>query len=174
MAVKPAPFLPDIRKANKAELAEFFGVSIPTIEAWVRKGCPVLQRGSKTIPWVFDLLDVARWRIAPVDEDGEEGADPAKLPPAERKAWFESELKRRELQVQDGELVQAVELERSIATAFSAIAQAVRAVPDNLERRAGCGPEAAEAVGALLDEAMSALADKLAQLSPAVIDDAES
>jgi phage terminase Nu1 subunit (DNA packaging protein) len=167
--IDAAHSIPDRRRANKAELAAFFDVSLPTIESWVRRGCPVVQRGSKGVSWVFDLLQVSEWKfsgMAPqgAGEDGE--IDPSRLPPAERKAWFESEIKRRDLQVRDGELIPASDLELCIATAFAAIAQGVRAIPDNLERRIGCGADVAETVGQILDEEMSALADRLAQLSP--------
>lgn len=165
MAVKPAPYLPDCRKANKAEIAEFFGVSIPTIESWVRRGLPVLQRGSRTVPWVFDLLDAAQWRIAPATEDGE-GIDPEKLPPAERKAWYESELKRRELQQSDRELIQAAELETCVARVFGALSQGLRSIPDNLERRSGCSPEIAEAVERIIEAEMDVVANMLSVIGP--------
>lgn len=169
-----AQSIPDRRRANKAELASFFDTSLPTIEAWVRKGCPVVQRGARGVAWVFDILEVARWKFAgqPGSAVGEDGdIDPTKLPPAERKAWFESEIKRRDLQVQDGELIKAPELEVCIATAFAAISQGLRAIQDNLERRVGCPPEVAESVGLMVEEEMSALADRLSQLSPDAVEE---
>lgn len=153
-----------LRKANKAEVAEFFDVSIPSVEGWLRRGCPVVQRGSRTIPWVFDLLDVAKWRITGQRSDAD--IDPDTLPPSERKAWYEGESKKRELQVRDRELIPAAEVEQVIATAFAAIAQDLRAIPDNLERRHGIDPAVAEAVEAALFEAMDALADRVATLAP--------
>lgn len=153
-----------LRKANKAEVAEFFDVSIPSVEGWLRRGCPVVQRGSRTIPWVFDLLEVAKWRITGQRTDAD--IDPDTLPPSERKAWYEGESKKRELQVRDRELIPAAEVEQVIATAFAAIAQDLRAIPDNLERRHGIDPAVAEAVEAALFEAMDALADRVATLAP--------
>jgi terminase small subunit / prophage DNA-packing protein len=47
---------------NRAELAEIHGVALTTIDAWVRGGCPVQQRGSRGIEWAFNTADVARWR----------------------------------------------------------------------------------------------------------------
>jgi len=152
-----------LRKANKAEVAEFFEVSIPAVEGWVRRGCPVVQRGSRTVPWVFDLLDVATWRITGQRTDAD--IDPDTLPPSERKAWYEGETRKRELQVRDRELIPAAEVEQVIATAFAAIAQDMRAIPDNLERRYGIAPDVAESVERGIFEAMDGIADRLSALS---------
>jgi len=50
-------------KLNRTELAAFFEKSLPTIDSWVRKGCPVLQRGGRGREWLFNPADVAEWRI---------------------------------------------------------------------------------------------------------------
>lgn len=63
-------------------------------------------------------------------------------------------------------VIPAAEVEQAIATAFAAIAQDLRAIPDNLERRHGIAPAVAEAVEAALFEAMDGLADRLANLAP--------
>jgi phage terminase Nu1 subunit (DNA packaging protein) len=47
---------------NRAKLAEVFDVALTTIDTWVKKGCPVHQRGAKGIEWQFNTADVARWR----------------------------------------------------------------------------------------------------------------
>lgn len=46
---------------NKQGCAAHFNVSLPTIDAWVRKGAPVVQRGGSGVPWQLDLSDIARW-----------------------------------------------------------------------------------------------------------------
>lgn len=162
--------LPECRAANKAILSQFFDVSLPTIDSWVKKGMPVVQRGSRSVPWVFDLLECAQWRFGFTPE-GEDEINPETLPPTERKAWYDSEHKRRDLQERDRALIPASEVEQTIATAFSAISQGMRAIPDNLERRLGCGPETAEAVELIIEEEMNAMADRLASLSPTIEED---
>lgn len=148
---------------SKAACAEFFDVSLPTVEAWIRKGMPVVQRGAKGVAWVIDLCAAAEWRFAgPADSD----VDPDGMMPSDRKAWYEGETKRRDLQVRDGELIPAADVERVVATAFAAIASDIRAIPDNLERKYGIAGEVAESVEALLHDAMDAMADRLAHLAP--------
>jgi phage terminase Nu1 subunit (DNA packaging protein) len=46
---------------NKQETAEAFEVSLPTLNGWVRGGCPVAQRGGITKPWKFDIVALATW-----------------------------------------------------------------------------------------------------------------
>jgi len=109
------------------------------------------------------LLDVATWRITGQRTDAD--IDPDTLPPSERKAWYEGETRKRELQVRDRELIPAAEVEQVIATAFAAIAQDMRAIPDNLERRYGIAPDVAESVERGIFEAMDGIADRLSALS---------
>lgn len=87
--------------------------------------------------------------------------DPAMLPPGDRRHHFDAELKRLEFDRRRGELVERADVRQASATAFSIIAQALRGIPDNLERRLGIAPEVAEEIGLLIDEALGALADEL-------------
>lgn len=134
------------------------------VDGWIRRGCPVIERGSRSKPWVIDALAVAEWRFsAPA---GGVDVDPDNMPPQNRKAWFEGEKIRRALQVQDRELISMEEVETVVAVAFSAISQGMRSLPDNVERRTGCEPEVVVAIETAIEAEMAALADKLAQLSP--------
>lgn len=153
-----------IRLGSKSGCAEFFGVSLPTVESWVRRGMPTVQQGSRGVAWVIDLLAVAEWRFTGKAGDGE--ADPEEMAPSDRKAWYEGETKRRDLQVRDRELIPAGDVERVIATAFAALASDVWAIPDLLERRHGVSGELAGQVADALAPAMEALAGRLAEFAP--------
>jgi hypothetical protein len=157
--------VPPSRRANKKLVAEFFDVSLPSVEAWVRRGCPVVHRGSKTEPWLFDLLAVAEWRISGSTPDA--AVDPDKLPPNDRRAWYDSESRKRELQIKDRQLIPKPEVEQAISTAFAALAQEIKAITDNLERRFGITPEIIEAVEETLHEGMEGMQERLASLAPA-------
>tara|TARA_E500000305_G_scaffold110035_1_gene116704 strand:+ start:131 stop:643 length:513 start_codon:yes stop_codon:yes gene_type:complete len=153
-----------LRRANKAQIAEFFDVSIKAVDGWIRRGCPVVKRGSRATPWIMDALAVAEWRFG--GQASSDDIDPDQMIPTDRKAWYESETKRRALQVADRELIPAAEVEVAIATAFSAIAQGIRSLPDNVERRTGCDPAVVAAIELVIDAEMEALADKLIVLAP--------
>ena len=153
-----------LRSANKAQIAEFFDVSIKAVDGWIRRGCPVVKRGSRATPWVMDALAVAEWRFG--GQSSSDDIDPDQMIPTDRKAWYESETKRRALQVADRELLNAADVEVAIATAFSAISQGLRSLPDNIERRTGCEPAVVAAIEEVIDAEMDALADKLMVLAP--------
>jgi phage terminase Nu1 subunit (DNA packaging protein) len=156
--------LAEVRKANKAQAALFFGITLPVIDKWIREGMPIVQRGSKGFEWVLDLHDIAKWKYTARLPSGE--LDPETLAPGERKLWYDGETKRRELQVRDRQLIPALEVEEVVGTAFSATAQALMALPDNLERRAGLSPEQVESVDTVIHEALNDLADKLGHVAP--------
>ena len=94
---------------NKAELAEAFGVSVAGVDHWIRKQCPYVQRGSKGVPWIFNVLDVAEWRYGKITDD--ENDDPEQMGPKERLDWYRGEKERLALKQQRGELIPASQVE---------------------------------------------------------------
>jgi terminase small subunit / prophage DNA-packing protein len=50
---------------NRVELAEYMGVSLPTIDDWRRRGCPYVEKAdrAKGVPWKFNSADVVNWRV---------------------------------------------------------------------------------------------------------------
>lgn len=158
-----------LRQANKAQIAEFFDVSVKAVDGWIRRGCPVIKRGSRSTPWAMDALAVAEWRFG--SQQSSDAIDPDQMIPTDRKAWYESEKTRLLLQEKARELMPVGEVEVAIATAFSAISQDLASLPDNIERRTGCSPEIVAALEEAIDAAREALADKLMLLAP--VDDDE-
>ncbi len=61
------------RPVNRAELASLCGVSLPTVDTWVEKGCPYIERGSKGREWQFDSAAVIDWRIQRAVENAVSG-----------------------------------------------------------------------------------------------------
>lgn len=117
---------------------------------------------------VYALADVIPLLCRPGVADAAGGIDPDRLTPSDRRAWYDSESKRRELQVRDRELIPAAEVAQVVATAFAAIANELRAIGDHLERRGDATAEQAERISQAIDTAMDGLADRLATLGPKV------
>jgi phage terminase Nu1 subunit (DNA packaging protein) len=162
--------IPERRRANKADVSAFFGVSLPTVNEWVKKGCPVIQKGiGAGIPWIFDLLEVMLWKYGATERDDQ--LTPDQMLPKDRKDWYDSELKRTELERKSGLLIPAGDAQVAIATAFSVISQHLRSMPDNLERRIGISPELAEQIERETDEYLNELANALNMLTPAILTD---
>jgi len=76
-----------------------------------------------------------------------------------------AEMAKLELKKRIGELMLASEVSRDVATAFAAIAQDLRAIPDRLERQMGLAPEVAEAMAEQIDAALAALGARLRNLN---------
>lgn len=117
-------------KVNRTELAATFGVSLPTVDQWVRDGCPFDQRGAgKGKPWVFDTADVAAWREARARDDGtdDEGADLKRHADRlkARKLMAEAGLAELELAQKMGLVAPVAEFERAQAKVFAVIQQNV-------------------------------------------------
>jgi phage terminase Nu1 subunit (DNA packaging protein) len=137
------------RQANKAEAAQFFDVSVPTIDAWIRRGCPYIQKGGPGKGWVIDLRDAAAWYFGKADQATEE--DPEKLDPKARLDWYRGTRERTKHMEESGELIPASEFERQLSTAFKSVATAIESLPDVLERDAGIDGAAVERCQAVID-----------------------
>ncbi len=158
------PAIPDIRRANKSQVAEFFDVSLPTVEAWIRKGCPVAERGARGISWVMDLRAVAQWLYQA--EQSNTPRDPDSLPPQDRKAWYDAEARKRDLAEKAKELLPRAEVEQAAATAFAAVTQDLLAVSDQLERLHAVPPDIAGKVDAAICAALESLRERVGRLTP--------
>jgi len=158
----------EIREINDAfawsvsRLAECFGLHRQTLAKRISDAGlqPVGRRHGNAVYSIADVSRVLHGSGAASD------ADPDSMAPQDRKAWYDSELKRRALQERDRELIPVEEVERVIATAFSAIAQGLRSLPDNIERRTGAAPDVIAAIECVLDAEMSSIADRLSELGP--------
>jgi hypothetical protein len=62
-------------KLNRTELAQGFEVSLTTIDNWIRRGMPYLQKGGPGKVWDFDRDAVDEWRSSIVGDAGEVDAE---------------------------------------------------------------------------------------------------
>ena len=72
---------------NKQELADLFEVSVPTVDTWIKDGCPVERVGSNGRPYAFDVERVTAWR-----RDVEERARSVQLERERRLAQMQLDL----------------------------------------------------------------------------------
>jgi phage terminase Nu1 subunit (DNA packaging protein) len=135
--------IPLARIANKFEVAEIFDAHIGTVDAWVRRGCPVISRGSRGLFWKFNILDVAKWRFGATEEKAE---DPEKMSPKDRLDWYRGDRERTRHQQEIGELIPACEYEAGLSSALKAVAVTLESLPDVLDRDAGIDGVAVELV----------------------------
>jgi phage terminase Nu1 subunit (DNA packaging protein) len=69
-----------------------------------------------------------------------------------------ADLNELELKVKTGQFVSRDAVREATATALSTLAQTLRSVPDNLERKLGVAPDVATEVGNQIDNALSDVA----------------
>lgn len=114
---------------NRQGLADVLGKSLPTIDRYVREGCPVKTQGRKGIQWEFNVPDVVDWLGARERERATGGA-----------VQDEDELKRRKLEAETGraelefakakgEVAPVREFERATAKLMASIQANVMNVP---------------------------------------------
>lgn len=117
------------QNCNRGEIAEFFGVTPPTVDAWVRAGCPVVQKGQRGVAAVFNTADVADWLRMKAREEGsgKSLADESEL--KRRKLAAEAEQAELNLAKSKGEVAPVLEFERVQAAAMAAIRANVMNVP---------------------------------------------
>lgn len=148
---------------NRAEMAHHLGIGAPTLDDWVRRGCPVVQRGGRGRPWQFNSADVRDWR----DDDIRRAAARVEESSAD-------ELKRRKLQAETerveldlarakAEVVEVRQFERALEKAFGEVRTSLRAaLPERAVRRLLCEGDETRFKETLLeevDQALAALAD---------------
>lgn len=147
------------RLATLSETAEFFDVSIGTVQGWIRRGCPVVKRGHRGSGYQLDLLQVARWYFSQQRDSGDaEGpGDPDRMTPNDRLCWYRSEKARVELEVVARSLIPAGEVEIEMRSLFNVFTGFLSTLPDILERDCGLSAEAVDRAQAEIDRARDKL-----------------
>jgi len=146
---------PAFRLANKLQVSEFFDVSVKTVDLWVRRGCPFIQRGDVRTPWIFDLLAVSEWRYAPPTRVRVD--DPEKLKPKDRRDWYEGEKTRERVDEMMANLVTRDEFDAEKSRIQSAIAECLSRLPDRLTTSCKLPPAASAALRDLIDRERAAM-----------------
>ena len=114
---------------GKHEIAEFFGVTEPTVDQWVRRGCPVVQRGSKGKAWQINTARVSDWlRQRDIEQaTGSNLSDEQEL--KRRKLAAETQKAELEMLRVKGDVVPLKQVERSLANTFAEVKTNLRNVP---------------------------------------------
>ncbi|AVO37382.1 terminase small subunit [Pukyongiella litopenaei] len=148
---------------NRTQTAALFGIAATTLDDWVRRGCPVVERGSRGKRWTFNSADVHAWREHDIRSET-----------AGVQLATSDELKRRKLAAETGaaelayaqaaELVAPVEqIERAMAKAFGEVRANLRNVLPSRAARRLIGETSETRLKAVLleevDHALEALAD---------------
>jgi len=152
--------VPPERTGNKADLANWFGVALTTVDQWLRRGCPYLQRGERGKQWKFDFLAVSKWRYGAEEKDED---DPEKMPAKERLDWYRGTRERTRHLQECGELLLATDYERELSNAAKIVGTVLESLPDRAERDAGASPEVVELIQHVVDQLREELYHRLSK-----------
>ncbi|WP_163833368.1 DUF1441 family protein [Spartinivicinus ruber] len=113
-------------------IADAFGLSRQTVRKRIRQAGIEPAGTVKSNP-VYALADVGPILFT---DNLIESADftPEKLPPKERKDWYQSETERHKLAVQVRELIPEGEVRDEMATLFKSLVSYFESLPDKVER----------------------------------------
>jgi len=120
------------QRVNRTQLADVFGVSLPTVDGWVRAGCPVVQRGGRGVEWVFNTAAVAQW-IKDRAVEGATGGQAKDLDDIEKRTKAaRMSLAELELAKAKGEVAELRLVERMVSRAFAEVRANMRTLPGRL------------------------------------------
>lgn len=115
------------RTVNRAELAGFFGISLPTVDSWLRKGCPIVERGSKGREAKFDSAAVIAWRVKSAVADATsglgDGVDKVSKDEADRRRAVANAITA---EVEADEAIRSVLSRFDVESSYADFAQALR------------------------------------------------
>ncbi len=167
---------------NKTDVAAFFGVSLPTIDAWIRDGMPVVAEGRNGLSWEFRASHCYAWRQAREADQaarsaearaaieamrlqlvgGKAGDSIRGLSPKERRDIYEVELAHRRLLAESNRLIERDQVRDEIEQMLSLVRDGVTALSDRLEREAGLSGQAIETVDQIGADLLETLHARLA------------
>lgn len=150
-----------MRIANRTQAAEHFGVSLVTVTAWIRRGAPVVERGSRGRQWRIDLDAVAAWRDARQTGDS---IGPL-IESRAKRISYEADMAELEFNRRLADLLPRDEVVASLARAQAIIVQAIGSFPDEVARRCGLGPAVMVEIKLLADEITHGVREKFGDMS---------
>lgn len=124
------------REVTRSELAEFAGVSVNTVDAWVRRGCPQVAAGARGRASAFNTAAVVEWLQARARRDATASSETISLDEArQRKTAAEAELAELELGHARGELVQIDTVAELLEATLSTVRLRLLGVPAKVAAR---------------------------------------
>ncbi|MGT3185308.1 DNA breaking-rejoining protein [Yersinia kristensenii] len=133
---------------NVSQLSALSGVHRQTVALRLRGVKPV--GGNESNLKLYRLIDVLTALMqAPTSQS--EGNDPNKMKPADRRAWYQSEQARIELEKEMRTLIPANEVLAVYAAMVKSVTKVLETLPDLLERDVALAPQAVMMVQNTID-----------------------
>lgn len=117
---------------NRGEVAEFFGVTPPTVDGWVRAGCPIVSKGQRGVSSQFNTAEVANWLRMKAREEGSGTALADESELKRRKLSAETAMAELELAKARGQVAPLDQVERMVSRAFAEVRAGLRNIPSRV------------------------------------------
>ena len=118
---------------SKADLAKFYGVSLPTISQWVGKGCPFISKGGQGRKWVFSSSAVTTWREDQIAQQALGDVSSLDIDEARRrKLAAEAALTELDLSHRRGELIEVELIADLVGDEYANVRAKILALPTKL------------------------------------------
>jgi phage terminase Nu1 subunit (DNA packaging protein) len=116
---------------NRADMAAIIGVVPNTITEWVRRGCPVLERGSHGREYQFDTAAVIQWRMDCLQAEMMErdGAAPDFDRDRARKMQADADLAEIERDLARGRVIERREVLDAVTSEYATVRSRLGSLP---------------------------------------------
>lgn len=162
---------------NKRELSDFFGISLPTLDAWIADGLPAKVEGTNGRQWEFQASAAWAWKCNRDEGDriksteaqaaiaamrlaligGKSGNSIQSLPPKERQQLYDVEASYERLKRERHQSLDRDEVSHVLNDLLRMVRDGVSALPDTLERVASLDGKAVSATIEACDELLEEL-----------------
>ena len=147
--------IPPHRRANKALVADFFGVAMASVDGWIRRGCPVHTTRRARYAFGLRSSSLGGWRFG--GKRIEADISPEDMTPKERRDWYEGEKVRIALEIDKGNLITLDQYREEMARILKQLANALETLPDTLERKCALSGAVVDAIQTEMDKERTAL-----------------
>lgn len=151
----------EARLMSIAQVASEWGMSRDKVRRLLAR---VPTMGEKNGSPAYAIRDVARVMVLDelnISPDGD--IDPERMPPKDRKDWYDGEARRLEIARKAGVLVEAELVREVIAGLFLKVRNTLSSLPDVLERDTGLEPDRIGRVQRAVDTLAAGLAEDVAR-----------
>ena len=149
-----------IVRLSIARLAEEFGMARETVAKRLAQS-NVSPDGKRNGYPVYRLRDACPSLLDTLSFDTEGNPDPRTLPPDKRNSWYQSEIRRMDVEIKTRQLIPASEHESDCAEMAKSIVQFLETLPDQLERDTGLSPEQVDSLHASIDAQRQVFFDRI-------------
>lgn len=119
---------------SRGDLADLMGVTPPTIDRWVVRGCPVAKEGGRGRAYQFNTADIKEWLLQEERNSLRSTEDASENELMRRELAAKTELAELKLAREKREVAPVSELTRAMSLAFAGVRSNMRTIPDRVPR----------------------------------------